>query len=206
MKHITKHSEPAAFTTWKVNNPAATYKDDLDREREIKKELKNSLLKEQHYLCCYCECRIRKENSHIEHFKPKGDPKYAHLQLEYNNLHASCGKDRSGKKEEHCGHKKYNEYQEELISPLEPHCATHFTYNTSGEIGYTSKRGRITIDLLNLNSALLKTMRKKLIDYFLIELDDNEVNEELKIHLDTTKVEFGEFYTMIEYLSAQKLI
>ncbi len=38
--------------------------------------------------------------------------------------------------------------------------------NTSGEIGYTSKRGRITIDLLNFNSALLKTMRKKLIDYF----------------------------------------
>ena len=206
MIHITKQAEPASFATWKANNPTATYKDDLKKEREIKKELKKSLIEEQHHLCCYCECRIRRDNSHIEHFKPKGDPRYSHLQLDYNNLHASCGKDRSGSAEEHCGHKKYNEYKNELVSPLEADCADHFTYNISGEISHTSERGKITIDLLNLNSASLKLRRKKLIDYFLIELEEAEVNDELNIHLDSTSPQFGEFYSTIKYLRTKKIL
>ncbi len=206
MKHIIKNVEPASFTTWKANNPAATYKEDLKRERNIKKALKRSLIDEQHYICCYCECRITESTSHIEHFKPKGNPAYSHLQLDYSNLFASCGKYRSGDIDEHCGHKKYDEYNVDLISPLESDCSTHFKYNLFGEIEHNnSKRGEKTINILNLNSALLKAQRQELIDYFL-DLDDNELKKELIAHLDTANTKYGEFYSMIEYLTTNKML
>lgn len=206
MKHIVKNIEPASFSTWKANNPGATYKEDLKKEKKVKKELKRSLINEQHHICCYCECRITESTSHIEHFKPKGNPAYSNLQLEYSNLFASCGIERSGKNEEHCGHKKYKEYNSNLISPLEPDCSTHFKYNIFGEIEHNnSKRGEETINMLNLNSALLKAQRQKLIDYFL-DIDDNELDIEFSKHLDTTKVEYGEFYTMIEYFKTNKIL
>lgn len=204
MKHITKHTEPASFTAWKLNNPTATYKEDLKQERAIKQELKKSLIDEQHGLCCYCECTITKDTSHIEHFKPKGNPLYSNLQLDYNNLHASCGFNRSGKPEEHCGHKKYDEFVPELISPLEPDCSTHFAYTLFGEIKHTTNRGKITIELLNLNSELLKEKRRNLIDFFL-SLDDSDFDFEVNDHLDTSKPIFGQFYTMIEYLTTNKM-
>ena len=59
--------------------------------------------------------------------------------------------------------------------------------------------------MLNLNSALLKAQRQKLIDYFL-DIDDNELDIEFSKHLDTTKVEYGEFYTMIEYFKTNKIL
>lgn len=206
MRHISKHTEPSSFTVWKSKNPTATYKDDLGRERKIKQELKDSLTKEQHYLCCYCECRITDPTSHIEHFKPKGDPAYSHLQLEYSNLFVSCGRDRRGTSEEHCGHKKYDTYTPELLSPLEPDCSVHFKYNLFGEIEYTTERGKSTIKILNLNSALLKAKRKNLIDYFLNDINDTELESELNSHLDATKIKFGEFYTMIEYFVKNKIL
>ena len=136
MIKIEKQISPASFEAWKKkfkedNGRDATYSDFIGNEKQ---RLREKLYEEQYGLCCYC-CRFLKhpyQNSvevHIEHFKPKGDPLYAPLSLEYNNLHLSC----SGHKSDHetCGHKKDNWFDENLlISPLKD----LFAYKANGEI------------------------------------------------------------------------
>lgn len=58
MKHISKHNEPEDFKEWKTKNPTATYDDLGHTTPSIKQILKNELLEEQGYLCCYCERSI----------------------------------------------------------------------------------------------------------------------------------------------------
>ena len=70
MKHIQKLAEPLLFTQWKEAHPEATYNNDLCNFGDAaavaaRAALKNSLLAEQKYICCYCECRISDGNSHI---------------------------------------------------------------------------------------------------------------------------------------------
>lgn len=196
MKQIVKHPEPAAFSLWKAANPTATYK---DLQGEVKSALKQALIKEQGYLCCYCECRIRNASSHIEHFKPKGKPAYASLQLDYENLFASCTIRPTGDPDEHCGHKKGDAFMDVLVSPLEADCASHFSYQLNGHIVAKDERGSATIKLLHLDSELLNQQRKNLLDYFL-EMEQDELSQELDAHLAHDAPYFGEFYTMIDSL------
>ncbi len=209
MKHIIKSIEPQAFTDWKAANPGATYKDLSNRNhssaKSAKSALKLALIAEQHGLCCYCESRISAADSHIEHFKPKGNPAYAHLQLDYGNLHASCTLAPTGSADEHCGHKKGNSFPANLVSPLDSDCATHFTYTMDGKIGYADTPGQVTISTLHLDSALLDAGRKMLIDYFL-SLDEADLPDEITAHLDPTALQYGEYFTMIEYLTANNLL
>lgn len=46
------------------------------------------LLKEQHYLCAYCEQEIDLETSRIEHIKPQS--RYPDLQMDYFNMVICC--------------------------------------------------------------------------------------------------------------------
>lgn len=211
MKYINKKTEPAVFKNWKALHPGATYKDNLSDTRDpasvaAKAALKSSLLSEQKYLCCYCECEITANTSHIEHFKPKGVPAYSGLQLDYSNLHASCTRVPTGRPEEHCGHKKGHDFSANLVSPLEPDCASHFSYLTDGTIGYTDVRGCKTISILNLGSALLNRKRKALIDYFLIDCDEEDIEAEITNHLNPDANKLGEFYTMVDYLHSKGLL
>lgn len=196
MKYIHKNNVPIEFTQWKNDHPGLLYN---DLYGSVKRTLKNSLISEQKRLCCYCECYIESSTSHIEHFKPKdSNGPYAHLQLDYNNLLASCGIKPESGINEHCGHKKSNDYNSNLVSPLEPDCSSHFTYKMNGEINGKDARGKNTINLLHLDSALLNEQRRNLIDFFL-GLGDEEMDKEIAIHLDETGSQLKEFYTMIEY-------
>ena len=63
MKYIQKGEEPTSFTDWKSKaNQDWQPTWDVLRASE-KRDLHNALLKEQGYICCYCEMRIGKENS-----------------------------------------------------------------------------------------------------------------------------------------------
>lgn len=195
MRYIQKGTEPISFTQWKQQNPGARYK---NLEGAIKQELKQSLIDEQKSLCCYCERRIISENSHIEHFKPKGNDKYRHLELDYNNLHASCF--RFNPKEEElrqCGHRKGRQISKTLLSPLDKNCSTHFSYTLDGKIHGIDSKGKEAIEVYNLNSALLIKSRKQLIDFF---LEDDVTEQDIIDHIDTTQNPLGEFITMITYL------
>lgn len=198
MKHIKKNKEPEAFTKWVKKNSKKSWDEFVREGGEIKGVLNNTLLEEQGYLCCYCECRV--DSYHIDHFKPKG--KFPKERFSYSNLHISCTT--QGEKAR-CGHKKLEEFSNDLISPLEEDCALHFSYTISGKIEGLDQRGKETIKICNLDSQALTEMRKVLIDSFLF-YDDNLREEEIKKHLDSSKPQLGEFYTMIEYLYLKNII
>ena len=199
MKYIVKQPEPQWFIDWKAAHPGATY----DNFKHKARKLREALVTEQHHLCCYCECLVEPDTSHNEHFKPKGNAAYSHLQLSYGNIFASCLREPNGDPETHCGHKKGNDYDVRLVSPLEADCATHFKYTLEGKISSDDERGRYTIGLLKLDSALLDAMRKQLIDDF-NDLDEDVYEDEMKKHLDSDASYYGEFYTMVEYLRQTK--
>jgi len=200
MRHFKKTQAPESFTKWAKKNPNKSWEDFGKEASCVKDTLKDSLLTEQGYLCCYCECRVDKRDSHIEHFIPRD--KAHNKRFDYNNLHISCTT--QGEKAR-CGHKKLEEFSNDLISPLEVDCASHFSYTTTGKIVGLDQRGEETISICNLNSQALTDMRKVLIDSFLF-YDDNLREEEIKKHLDSSKPQLGEFYTMIEYLYLKNII
>ena len=210
MKRIFKNAQPTEFAQWKANNPTARYID-LGNERSFpgasmaKMSLRASLKSEQKGLCCYCESKIVSNDFHIEHFKPKDSTKFPELQLDYSNLHASCHAEPVGGSDECCGHNKKNEFNNDLISPLEANCESHFEYNTIGEIIATDKRGQETIRILHLDSRQLNASRKRLIEYF-EDLEDDEYDEEISRHLNETGTTLGEFFTAIDFLHRKKLL
>lgn len=213
MKHIVKTQEPKAFTTWKLAHPAAAY-DDLNKRtnQPTKAALKQSLLQEQGYICCYCEREIDESSSHIEHFKPKDSHQpYTGLQLEYTNLHASCNLYSTKTSPNICGVRKDNTYCNKLISPLEPDCASHFSYSLDGRISPAStgdERATYTIGLLGLDDAFLCLQRKAVIEIFLDEHLTADDIELLKNSYLTKKTDghFNPFYTTIEYLFGKHTI
>lgn len=77
-----------------------------------KNELRESLINEQGYVCCYCLKRIpeNKADLHhtkIEHFKCQDN--YAELDLEYSNLHLACkGNEGQSEKYQTCDTAKAN--------------------------------------------------------------------------------------------------
>lgn len=70
MKHIQKRSEPAELTTWKHRYRKWKNKDQVwnkfQKKTEVRDLVKNSLLEEQFYLCCYCEQSLEGEYGEIE--------------------------------------------------------------------------------------------------------------------------------------------
>ncbi|WP_254173132.1 retron system putative HNH endonuclease [Planktothrix pseudagardhii] len=128
---------------------------DDDFKNPHKAQLIDVLRREQGYICCYCGRRISKDNSHIEHLKPKSKkrkPSYAHLVVTYSNLLASCNgyteeqeseyneklqqnRATPAPAQESCGAKKDDWYDEDFtVSPLIENCAEYFTYTGAGEI------------------------------------------------------------------------
>ena len=132
MRYIKKQQTPQEFLDWKAKSNEdwqPTWDDLKNPEKTI---VRQSLLKEQGYICCYCQRRINLNNSHIEHFKPKDESRYPELSLEYTNFLASCQKERINilvdedqedlvnedqsypENPVHCGHLKKNWYDEKL--------------------------------------------------------------------------------------------
>ena len=89
MKLIKKTKEPKSLTFYKRQSNA-NYE---DLTPETKRDLKQFLLKEQGYICCYCMRRISIDKMRVEHWKPQSHPDLITnplLGLEYSNLLATC--------------------------------------------------------------------------------------------------------------------
>ncbi|WP_303865889.1 hypothetical protein [Desulfovibrio piger] len=56
MIYIQKGDEPEEFRQWKNDNPNARYKHDIPSD--ISLILRNALLEEQGFICCFCGCAI----------------------------------------------------------------------------------------------------------------------------------------------------
>ncbi|MDI9634261.1 TIGR02646 family protein [Geitlerinema splendidum] len=175
MRYIQKGEEPEKLANWKAlanEDWQPTYE---ELRGDIKIDLHDTLLKEQGYLCCYCEMRVTRSNSHIEHFKPRTS--YPDLSLNYSNLLASCQREREPKEPQHCGVKKEDWYDEQLmVSPVIANCGDFFRYTGFGEILPTDdlpkqQAATATIKQLELNLGKLQNMRREAINGILQAVD-----------------------------------
>ena len=74
------------FEKFKKKNNAKRYQEDCDNF-ELRESIRNDLLGKQRNQCAYCESKITKVKSTIEHISPRDGLK---LECEYSNLVLSC--------------------------------------------------------------------------------------------------------------------
>lgn len=194
MKRIIKNSSPRWFEQWKKNfeienNRKAHYKEDFSTNStegsNRRRKLREELLKEQGYICCYCMKRITLNSSHIEHFWPKKD--FKDKDLEYNNLFASCqGEGTLNQELEHCGHRKDDWWIETMISPTDFDIEKMFRYSLDGEVHSVPEREEAStvnkmISEFGLNSYVLLRNRKEAIEASEVfdeqEYSDDEIRD-----------------------------
>lgn len=159
MRHIRKGPEPPAFAQWKASGTADWQPGYGDLRGDCKDAVCRALLIEQGFVCCYCEQRISRESSHIEHLVAQGDEALA---LEFDNLLCSCNALRS----QHCGHRKGNRPVQ--VHPLLPDCADRFWFGSAGTVAAREEARdpaatRSTIAILGLNCSALVARRREAI-------------------------------------------
>jgi uncharacterized protein (TIGR02646 family) len=165
MKRILKNEEPIAFANWKAQEagrlePYYTANDadaawghlssspspnpELGIAYYSKKELANTLLKEQGYLCCYCNRQIHQESprqndlehndrrTSIEHL----DAKESNARLNtfrYNNIAASCmGGERRFPRFSYCNSRRGKDPL--AILPIDENVESLVYYSEDGKI------------------------------------------------------------------------
>ncbi|WP_291322861.1 retron system putative HNH endonuclease [Desulfonatronospira sp.] len=203
MKLIIKKCEPEAFSAWKsLANP--DWHPEYDNlSTDVKKILKQSLMEEQGWICCYCQQRITDAASHIEHFRPQS--KFPKESLNYENMFCSCQKQMKKGEPLYCGNAKDDWYDEDyIISPLDPDCESHFMFTGNGLImaAENDYAALETIRRLKLDITKLNDMRAKAIDPFLDEsLSEYQMKKFVTGYLQKDEQgQFNEFWTMINYL------
>ena len=203
MKYIHKDPEPVNLRRYR-QQPGSSYKK-LRKKKALYREVKQSLAKEQGFICCYCGRRISgSSDSQIEHIFAKGTSVYEEMQLDYEtNLLACCDGGKNARKGDsirpediYCEAKKGDTILP--INPLNPDCEKKFMFDQNGEVLGIGKDAEVTIKILNLNSPVIKTMRKYAIDnYALFPVDDWSAEIE-RLHLKNKKGEYEEFCFVLE--------
>ena len=167
MRYINKQAEPFSFSHWKsLANEEWIPTYDLLRG-QIKREVHQALLREQHHLCCYCEQYVQAANSHIEHLLSQAE--YPELALTYSNMLCSCGHSSHGvAMPNHCGNAKGDQFIP--VTPLQPDCDSRFTYESDGTIKEADESdidANRTLEILKLNADELKESRRVALEEFL---------------------------------------
>lgn len=154
MLNITKVSEPEEMKQFKNKIRPQNWE---GFNSEIKSLIKNNILENEQtvngvQLCVYCERKIKPENSHVEHIKPKTSNQFPQLFDKYENMVASCNSINS------CGSFKGSKYDGKFINPIENDPAEFMTYNfATGEIvsknDNVEERVEYTCKILNLNGC-----------------------------------------------------
>lgn len=162
MKYIKKFNEPASLKQFRAI-PGASYDDYRDKD-----ELRQLLMKEQGFICCYCMQRIKLETTHIEHWKPRS--LYPEFQLDYKNLLAVCdGNEGKPKHLQHCDKKKGN--KEITINPTDPNCEIQTKFLSNGEVYSEDETINQEFNtVLNLNIQTLVINRKNVLDFAIRKL------------------------------------
>ncbi|MBY0453744.1 MAG: TIGR02646 family protein [Burkholderiaceae bacterium] len=197
MRHIRKHGQgPRAVQKAHANPPATTDQASSRWNKfSYKQELLHQhLLPEQYGLCGYSELDAANTmlGFHIEHVENKSqNPART---FDYNNLIASVF---SSKVDEglavarrqsievfggHATGKRKAVNLQLFISPLQADCSRFFTYLSNGEIQPSLKiqgtpdedRARYTIQILNLNSPYLVSLRREWWEHLEELFDEHE--------------------------------
>lgn len=184
MRKINKGASPAWFEAWKEN-----FRVHHMREPEYKEDfygpdkqmLREVLVEEQGYICCYCMKRITYDTSHIEHFWPK---RFFELKdMDYGNMFASCQGDGD---EVHCGHKKEDWYLPDMVILTDPEIEDMFLYLENGEVlpagkNKTAQIGSQMIEKLALDSFFLTRNRRGAVEmsevYDDVDYSDTDIRD-----------------------------
>ena len=210
MKHIEKQTAPARFIEWKSGDWSPNW-DDLSGNSKVREILKDSLLQEQGYICCYCEKSLLDKNGnvdgHFEHVLPRsyktenGETVGRDQELDYTNIVFSCQKETLKEEPRTCGRSKKDWYDPvRFISPLMPDCEGRFVYRPDGEI--ISKENNDpstteTISRLNLNEHRLKRSREEAIDEIFAALEEKDFSDFVQKELSkNAKGMFRPFWSM----------
>lgn len=203
MKYIHKNPEPVELRQYR-QEANASYAG-LRKKKALYRKVKRSLAEEQGFICCYCGRRITGgTDSQIEHIFAKGTPIYEEMQLDYEtNLLACCDGGKNARKTDSI--RKEDIYCEAPkgdtilpINPLNPDCEKKFIFAEDGEVLGVSKDAEVTIKILNLNSPVIKTMRKYAIDnYALFPVTDWTAELE-RLRTKNVKGQYEEFCFVLE--------
>lgn len=196
MKQIKKNQVPQQFADW-MTIDKMSHRPNWNRvPAQVRRVIHDALIDEQGFVCCYCESRIRRGNSHVEHFRPK--KRFPDGQLDYSNLHCSCLREQSPGEPDHCGHRKGDWFDENLlVSPLQDGCEKRFMFTANGEIFPRSgddEAARATIERLGLDLPKLNALRAAAVDA-IRDLSTTEIEAVLVRGLDGS---FPEYFTTIE--------
>lgn len=159
MRRIIKAGEPAALQRYRrtAGEPGPGFD---GMPRGVKVALRDALLSEQGWLCCYCMRRVDESGLRIEHHASQRE--HPERRLDYRNLFAACSGDLGG--EPHCDVSKGSTPVE--VDPLTVQ-AEWFGYGTDGRMATT--RGDLAADLvtLGLNTRGLVSARRRALQQFL---------------------------------------
>ena len=176
MKYTVKRSDVQFLTDWvdgwKIDGE---YPSDLDYRQltsDIKTKIKQALLEDQGFICCYTGHEIDGENSHIEHIKPQSmcrDEGKPLETLNYTNMLAAYPRSPRGYLNE-----KGVKYGALIrgniilnITPLMPDCEQRFKFLADGTMEAATPEDDDavhTIESLGLKNSRLVDIRKEIID------------------------------------------
>ena len=195
MKRIAKGTEPSEFSSWKEEDKMA-HRPNWNRvPAQIRHQVHESLIREQGFICCYCESSIDVDTSHVEHFRPMS--KFRNKQLDYDNLHCSCQRESSAGEPRHCGRLKGSWFDAELlVSPMSPDCETRFGFTGNGGVFprcQTDDGAKATIRKLGLNLPKLRALRAAAVDG-LCDLSRDDIRQFMERRMNGR---FQQFHTTI---------
>lgn len=217
MRYIPQQNRSAEFDEYILEQNPVSW-GQLDST--IKLLLHQHLLKEQQYLCIYCEQNIppktqkdtlnadppERHPSHIEHIRPKEPGQYPHLTFEYRNLAVSCNgfeikPDPPRTSPDFCGHPKSNAFDDTLfLHPFEePNIESFFVFDVNGKIKSSGKdpaRSDYSINILGLNHEKLQSMRERYYNLILDEIANGGLD--IADFLDASQVVLPKFYSMLK--------
>lgn len=196
-----KKTEPQWYKDFILNNHGISYSNFYGKNKDL---LRDELLKEQGYVCCFCGIRIKHQcldnsndtfefiniesinlqtfqshGSRISHIIPqKIDPS---LSMKYSNLCLSCDTQNTNPKIRHCDESQKNNIIE--ITPLQEDCISFFQFSVDGKIKASRKKSKTdqkkannTISVLHLNEPSLVQKRKNFIDNISKMIEDKKLS------------------------------
>lgn len=173
MRYIIKTTPPHEFIEY-CDTPGVSY-DNLSGVPKI--ALRQRLLEDQGYICCYCGRRIENDkHTKIEHIKCQ--ERNNELALCFENMLASCDggeQDRENrvrpKHKVHCDAKKGND--DIPVSPLDEHIEEYLMFFDDGTVKAKDSVGEALIRVLGLNAKFLINQRKSaLANYSVLPVDN----------------------------------
>lgn len=171
--------------------------------KECKAALKESLLKEQGALCCYCMKRIFVDTMRVEHWRCQ--ERHPALQLEYDNLLAACA-GRIGHLpdvQDICDVRKGN--KDLKYNPAADDVERLLTYKKDGTIVSSDPEFEEQLhSVLNLNCALLQRNRQAVFDGFVSSVKKWTMAE-LRRRMETIVATNPEYSGVTLFLLRKKL-